>query len=92
MRQTFTVKVKIGPEMASRQHQYDWLIEIFVDGRMVTNRVVSKDPKGREVSVAHMTFEEAGVKYDGLLKFAALVSLSAYNRISTDSSENDRQG
>jgi hypothetical protein len=58
-----------------RHAKYDWVIRIFVDGRKVASRILAKTMAVHELSISHMTFEDAGVEYDGLLKFAALVSL-----------------
>jgi hypothetical protein len=58
-----------------RHAKYDWVIKVSVDGRLVASRIIARTKTVHELSVSLMTFEEAGKKYDGLLKFAALVSL-----------------
>jgi hypothetical protein len=73
--QTFTIKTTIAPQVVRRHAKYDWMVRVFVDGRMVSSRILAKTKAVHELSISHMTFEEAGVEYDGLLKFAALVSL-----------------
>lgn len=63
-------------EAVLRDRKYDWLARTFVDGRMIQSRVFPKGLAEKNDSLAHMTFEEAGMEYDGLLKFVTLVSLS----------------
>jgi hypothetical protein len=73
--QTFTIKTTIAPHIVRRHAKYDWVVRVFVDGRLVCSRIMVKTKAVHELSISHMTFEEAGVKYDGVLKFAALVSV-----------------
>lgn len=73
--QTFTVKTTIAPEVVRRHARYDWVVSVEIDGRRVASRILGKLKKDHQVSISCMTFKEAGVPYDGLLKFAALVRL-----------------
>ena len=72
--QTFTVKTTIAPEVVRRHAKYDWVVRVEIDGRLVASRILFKLRKEHQLSTSYMTFEEAGVQYDGLLKFATLVS------------------
>jgi len=67
-----------------RHPKYDWVVTVSVDGRLIACHILLRTSKVLDLSVSLMTFEEAGVKYDGLLKFAGLVSADRTRRLTAD--------
>lgn len=58
-----------------RNNPYDWTVDVQVDGRRVQYTAKSRDSsKPSTIVVSRMLFMENGVKYEGVLKFADLVS------------------